>query len=277
EQRLAISQIMGLIIATSISEMEECLERLRDSCWTQIHHEFPVSPEFVELGEQFFEEEIKHSRMFRRYFQKFAETCGIDPDELRSTLPVVEGTLTEKFLATYTKLGGYTFWWIVAQAEQVFLQIYHSLRPCADILEPLYYDLHRKHFEEEARHAHFPYLMLALMSSRGHGMYSPMHVRADFAIAELVQTAWTVTSMARTRRIQGLKSKHPLFGALASVYPLLEKEPLPRILWRLVTSTPYVSGLANPSGHKKILSFAREIGAYSVPYPLTETTKVVKY
>ena len=172
----------------------------------------------------------------------------------------MEGTLTEKFLATYTKLGGYTFWWIVAQAEQVFLQIYHSLRPCADILEPLYYDLHRKHFEEEARHAHFPYLMLALMSSRGHGMYSPMHVRADFAIAELVQTAWTVTSMARTRRIQGLKSKHPLFGALASVYPLLEKNRCHASCgaW---SHPPYVSGLANPSGHKKILSFAREIGA----------------
>ena len=54
EQRLVISQMMGLIIARCVTEMEECLVRLRPLCWEKLKRKFPVSPEFNELGDQFF-------------------------------------------------------------------------------------------------------------------------------------------------------------------------------------------------------------------------------
>ena len=56
EQRLAISQAMGMIIGACIYEMEESLIRLRKECWEDYHRDMPVSPEFEELGDQFFGE-----------------------------------------------------------------------------------------------------------------------------------------------------------------------------------------------------------------------------
>ena len=277
EERLAISQMMGLIIATAICEMEECLARLRKECWDDFHARWPVSPEFQELGDQFFEEEKKHSAAFRRYMKKFAEAANVDLASLTEVLPSIHGTKTEWILRNNLKGGGQMFWWIVASVEQEFLLLYHSLVPFKARLEPLYFQLHQKHFEEEVRHAPFPYLMLELLTTRNSSIGNQIRVRSDLALAEVLQSIWTINSLAKTRKVKKLAEVHPFFETLARIYPLLEDRSSILVLWQLFTSTPYVSSLVNPQSHHKLLRFAKKFGAISIPFPLYSPSDFVKY
>ncbi|MEW6056787.1 MAG: hypothetical protein AB1540_09240 [Bdellovibrionota bacterium] len=276
EERLAISQMMGLVIAAAICEMEESLIRLRSVGWDQLAAKYPVNPEFVELGEQFFAEEEKHSEAFRRYLKKFADTAGIEFEVLREVLPVIESTKTEFILRKNLELGGYSFWWIVAQVEQEFLLLYNALAPFKQSLEPLYFDIHRKHFEEEARHASFPYLLLELLITRSTHPLNLVHQKADLMVSQLLQAMWTVNSLSRLKKLKKIKQKHPLFDALLKVYPLFEKQPVHRIFWGLFTSVPYVSSLVNPFYHRKFLKFTERMGAFSIPFPAPEPAPLLK-
>lgn len=267
EQRLAISQLMGLIIATCICEMEECLLRLKKISWHDILNQYPVSPEFCELGEQFFEEETKHSTAFRRYLHHYAVGLSVDPEELRKTLPLVEKTKSEWMLKKNIEGGGMAFWWIVAQVEQEFLLLYHSMVPHKKNLEPLYFTLHQKHFEEEARHAPFPYLMLELLSTRVQRPLQMVHNKVDLAVSQVLQLFWAGHSLNRSRSVKKLANKAPLFKVIADVMPHLEKQPPWRIIWDFITSAPYVSPLVNPKYHPKISIFAKKMGAWSLPFP----------
>lgn len=277
EERLAISQMMGLIIASSIFELEECLIHLKHECWDKIHRRFPVSPEFTDLGELFFIEERKHSTVFRRYVDKFAEEAGIDPAALRAILPQVRKSKTEFLIKQDLKSGGQSFWWIVAIVEQEFLLIYHALRPFRSVLEPLYFSIHEKHFEEEARHSPFPYLMLDLMKERSSVPLHGLRNRVSLVVAQLLQAAWAVSSLQKIRQINKMKKIHPLFDAFSNALPLLDRLPKGLVLWRLLTNAPYVSSLLNPSAHHKILRFASQSGALTIPFPEYENKKLVNY
>ncbi len=272
EQRLVISQFMGLIISACICEMEEALLRMRKECWQDLHENIPVSPEFIELGECFFEEEKKHSQAFRRYISKFAETTGIDEHTLIDLLPKVENTTSEFILRQNMKQGGQCFWWIVAIVEQQFLTLYHTLRPFKDNIEPLYYDLHQKHFEEEARHAPFPYLVLELLATRNHRITRAMHTKLDLVAAQLIQSAWAIHSLSRIKKIKKLEKEHPFFQTLTSAYPLFESMPPQEIFKDLFTQTPYIGTLLNTGYHKKIIEFSDKLGALSIPFPRFKTT-----
>ena len=114
EQRKAISQMMGLMIATSIFEMEETLIRLKQESLTTLLEKYPVGPEFAELGEQFFDEEVKHSQAFKRYVEMFATKANIDLNTLREVLPLIENTATEAFFAHHLKFGGMLYRRIVS-------------------------------------------------------------------------------------------------------------------------------------------------------------------
>lgn len=267
EQRTAISQMMGLIIATCICEMEECLIRFKKISWIDIINRYPVSPEFFELGEQFFEEEVKHSTAFRRYLHLFSQGLGVDPEDLRKTLPLVEKTKTEWILKKNIERGGLAFWWVVAQVEQEFLLLYHSMAPHKKDLEPLYFTLHQKHFEEEARHAPFPYLMLNLLSTRVKHPFQILHTKIDLALSQGLQLFWAGHSLHRTRAIKKIADKAPLFKIIAEVLPLLEKQPPWKVFWSFLTSAPYVSPLVNPKYHLQISRFSKSLGAWSLPFP----------
>ncbi|MBI3556303.1 MAG: hypothetical protein HY074_08575 [Deltaproteobacteria bacterium] len=277
EERLAVSQIMGLIIAASICEMEECLVRLRKQAYEDVLRRYPVSPEFIELGEQFFLEETKHSEAFRRYMTKFAHATGVNLDDLKTVLPQVERTKTEWFLKKNLEAGGYAFWWIVAEVEQEFLLLYNALAPFRKHIEPLYFDLHRKHFEEEARHASFPYLMLELMITRAPSPRSFLHAKGDLMISQIVQTLWTAQALSRTRALKKLAGKHPIYTALARMQDILEKQPKVRTFWKFFTSAPYVSSLVNPNHHRKFLRFAKKMGSFSIPFPAPTPAPLVDY
>lgn len=277
EERLVISQIMGLIIAASICEMEECLVRLRKVAYEDILKRLPVSPEFVELGEQFFEEEIKHSAAFRRYMTKFAHATGVELEDLKAILPTVESTLTEKLLRKNLSGEGYAFWWIVAEVEQEFLLLYNTLAPFKKTIEPLYFDLHRKHFEEEARHAPFPYLMLELLISRSKTFKGFIHLKSDLVMSQILQTCWTANSLRRVQAVKKLASKNHFFATLARVHDIFEKQPKLRTLWTFFTSVPYVSSLVNPNHHRKFLRFAEKVKSPSIPFPAPAPAHLVDY
>ena len=42
------------MINSSICELEGALERSKKQCWTDVINQYPVSPEFEELGEKTF-------------------------------------------------------------------------------------------------------------------------------------------------------------------------------------------------------------------------------
>ena len=47
-------------------------------------NQYPVSPEFEQLGENFFIEEKKHSDAFELFLEKFAIQTNVSVDELKS-------------------------------------------------------------------------------------------------------------------------------------------------------------------------------------------------
>lgn len=277
EQRLAISQMMGLVIAAAIFEMEECLIRLRRESWETLRDRMPVGPEFTDLGELFFQEEIKHSTAFKRYTGRYAQALGVELPELLAVLPSLENTRTEKLLRVDCKTSGKTFWWIVANVEQEFLRIYHSLRPFKAQLDPLYFEIHQRHFEEEARHAPFPYLVLDLLAERSPQPFRAIHRRADVAAAQVLQTLWTLSSLRRLKGVKKFAGKHPFFDTLISAFPILESMPAPQVVWKLLTTTPYVSTLVNLNSHTKVTEAAQAQGALVLPFPEHDPKPLVKY
>lgn len=274
EQRLAISQAMGLVICVSTYEMEECLIRLRYECWDSIYRAYPVSPEFIELGERFFEEEKKHSETFKRFVNLYAQQAGLEVDDLLGLLPCVEGTKSELFLKRNMQNHGQCFWWIVAGVEQQFLSIYHAIHPFADKLDPLYHCIHRKHFEEEALHASFPYLMLELLNERNKSFLSRMRSKFDLATSQALQLGWSISSLNRFKKVKDLAHKHPFYETLASCIPLFEKLPPHVTFWKIMTQAPYVSGLVNPTSSRHMLRYANRRGTFVLPFPLVEPIRL---
>lgn len=281
EQRLAVSQAMGLVIVACICEMEDCLLRLKKECWEDVCDRYPTNPEFMALGEMFFAEEHKHTTAFHRYLMMFSHTLGVDGDTLKEILPTVAGTKSEYILRKNIQKGGQVFWWIVATVEQEFLHLYKCLHPFQKSLEPLYYALHRKHFEEEARHAAFPYLMLELLRSRSGSRFRPVRKwiqnKGDYVFSQLLLSTWTVDSLRRMKRLKRLKQVHSFFSVLSSVYPHFEKNSTSRMLWGVFTSVPYVSALINPFNHSKVVNYARGRGALSAPFPQPMPEVLVDY
>lgn len=277
EQRLAISQMMGLLIAASIFEMEESLIRIKSECFLKPFDRYPVGPEFLNLGEQFFAEEVKHSEVFKRYFYLFSEKLGVDPVDFLAILPQVRSSNTEAILKFHANQGGHAFWWIVAIVEQEFLEIYRKLKPHAAKLDPLYYKLHQLHFEEEMRHAPFPLMMLDFLNKTENKPLHYLFGKFDLVTAQILQGTWTLLSIRKLRKIKKFKGKDPFFDILIDMLPQMEQQNTLHIMYKLFTQTPYVSTFVNPEGTAKILKFAKDQGKFSLPFPGIDTSEAVDY
>src|SRR4029078_6172007 len=92
-QRMAISQLMGLVINSTIAEMEDVIHKLKDTAWNTLLRKYPVNPEIRALGELFCEQERKHSRAFDRYIQLFCDAQGIARSDLDRLVPKAFGSL----------------------------------------------------------------------------------------------------------------------------------------------------------------------------------------
>lgn len=267
EQRLAVSQMMGLVMASAICEMEESLMRLKHKGWDDIMENHPVNPEFLALGEQFFIEEEKHAASFRRYIHRFCHDMGLDPEELRSILPLVEQTKTEWFLEKNLNNGGVAFWWIIAEVEQEFLYLYHAMRPFASKLEPLHFAVHKRHFEEEVRHLNFPHLFLKHLAAQQDGGMIGALRKVDLVFAQSLKMAWTAATVKKLMLVNKKKETHEFYRVLSTTLPILKEQNIFEMSWNLIVKTPYISSFMNHRYHTKFSHIIEELDVWTLPFP----------
>ncbi len=275
EQRLALSQFMGLVVNATISEMEDALPKLKDCAWARILRDYPANPELEELGEMFFDEEAKHARAFAKYLDTFCNSTGIEKPQLDALLPKAFGSFFQKAITANAFAGGHAFWWVVASVEEVSIGIYQQMHKHKDAIDPLYMQLHRRHLEEEARHANYAYLMLGLVQKSSPSFKRMLHKKADFVFAQIVGAPWVVTELYKFFRVKDLADKDPFFAVLKSCIPLFEAMPKRELIRRMFFAAPYVSWLLNPTWRETDRVFAKQHGAIVPPIPAPDDVTFV--
>jgi hypothetical protein len=276
-ERKVISQVLGLVIASAIYELEESLLRLKGKTWNKDIKKFPVNPEFEAWGELFYTEEIKHSLSFKRYVEMFANDLGVEYSDLQKILPVVENSVAEKCIDTLCSSGSYSYWWLAIIVEQEFLHMFRMMENFKPIMDPLYFDLHFKHYEEERRHASFPYFMLELLFDRDHRLVAKVHQKMDLAICQSLMASWTIGSLQKLENAKKLKEKHPFFADLSKIIETYDKNSWVEIIWRLFTKSPYISSLIHPRSHKAVENLAKQKSALILDFPSLKEEKLTTY
>lgn len=267
DQRLALSQWMGLVINSTVSEMESVINMLRDSAWARVLRNYPINPEMEELGVLFFEEEEKHSRAFNRYNQLFCEQEGIAPDDLATLLPRAWGSSFLHATLKNANAGGGAFWWAVATVEEVSIQLYKELHQSKSKVDPLYFELHLRHLEEESRHRNYAFLMLEVMGRARVGWKQSLLAKTDLLTAQCLTTGWVLAELQKIHGVKRLQHRHRFFKTLNSCLPLLEKLPKWELLRRLFVSAPYLSVILNTRHHAQTIEEAARRGALGMPFP----------
>lgn len=265
EQRIALSQLMGLIVNHTISEMEESLPKLKYHAWEKVLDLYPCAPEVRELGEMFFEEEAKHARVFGKYMHTFAEETGIDLKDLKALLPSAYGSQFQKRVIKNAERGGHAFWWVVTGVEEVSIEIFHAMSEHKQEIDPLFYQIHEKHMEEEARHANYAHLMLNLIAKSPYG--KAIFRKKDLILGQLLPIPWVISELSKIKNVKQFAHKHPFFETLASTLPLMSKLSSIEILRRIHMSAPYVSWLINPTWRRYHHSPSRNLGSWRMPFP----------
>jgi hypothetical protein len=267
KQQLALSQLLGLIINTAVAEMEDIIGRLKQIAWVNILKSYPVNPEMWELGELFFIEEKKHSLAFSKYVDVFCETSGIKRETLMKILPQAYGTLFLKVMKLNAQMGGHAFWWVVAAVEEVSIEIFKEINKHKDKIDPLFYEVHIRHMEEESRHHNYAFLMLEVIEQKRKSWHSFIHQKMDLLFAQLFNTGWVITELNKVFDAEKYKDEHPFFETIASCLPLFQKMPKIELAKRLFISAPYISLVLNTRHHKKTVLTAKKQAAWSFPFP----------
>ncbi|MEZ0373003.1 MAG: diiron oxygenase [Candidatus Sericytochromatia bacterium] len=276
QQRVMISQYLGLVVASIISEFEVILTRLKKAAWDIPSKKYPVNPELLALGEEFFVQEHKHSQAFERFIRIFAEEVNVSYEELLSTLPRFNYQYLDALYSVNAMFGGMGVWWMVAAVEEMSILIYLDLRKHQDELDPLYLTLHRRHFEEEARHASFAFLMLELLHSRNQKLHSRLLKKTDFMVNELVSINWllgeTVTCLPNILR---LRKRHPFFRDLSRLFPLIMQHNPMQMVKDIFTTAPYVSLLMNPADYPQVSKSLKKHGVFNLFQNRRQTNELV--
>ncbi len=268
EQRRALSQYLGLVINGTISEMEGVIHKLKDVAWNQVLRRYPVNPEMWELGELFFEEEIKHSRMFGRYNEEFCKASGVDEAQLKTLLPRAFGSWFQKAVIANSNGGGHAFWWLVASAEEVSIEIYRAIHRHRETMDPLYHLIHKKHLEDESRHRNYAFLMLDVIERSGaSSLKERFHRKTDLLFSQLFSTGWVVTELTKIFESKRLKREHPFFETLATCLPLVRKVPLHDLVRKLFVTAPYISLVLNTRNHPHTIETAEARKVLRFPFP----------
>lgn len=273
EQRLAISQFMGLIVASTVSQLEMVALKLKGPTWEKPLRKYPINPEFVNLGEQFYAEEEKHSRAFDKYIDKFAGALNIEPEQLRNFLPSANKTLIKKLYSLNAELGGSALWWLVAAVEEESILFYKLIHQSRFDIDPLYYQIHRCHYEEESRHASYAPMMLEFHHQFSTRLQKNVFAKVEFLMAEVLNMTWTFNQLIKLKSLKSLESKHPFFEVMYSTVDLLKGQSPLQILHQLFTSAPYISSNLHLSAHQHVQEMLLRYGAFKMPLP--ETKQVV--
>jgi hypothetical protein len=277
EQKIALSQLLGLIVNATIAEMESVAHKIRDTAWRDILNSYPVNPEMYELGEQFFLEEAKHAQLFNRYNRKFCDDTGVSINDLQLIIPQAYGAIFQKAIYANAKAGGHAFWWVIAVVEEVSLIIYQQLHSHRQNLDPLFYQIHRRHFEEESKHTNYAFMMLELIKTRNKSLKQKVHLKIDRLYSDFFSTAWVLTELHKIWRVRDIASRHPFFATLASCLPLLEKLSSFELAQRLFISAPYISFILNRKHHKLSQQMAKNHKALGIMFPNPKPAKTSAY
>ena len=274
EQRLALSQYLGLVINGTIAEMEGVIHKLRDVAWAEILRQYPVNPEMWELGELFFDEETKHARMFGRYNVLFCQALGIDEGALHALLPKAFGSFFQKAIIANARAGGHAFWWLVAAAEEVSIEIYRQIHKHRAGMDPLYHLIHKRHLEDESKHRNYAFLMLELIEARNAGVRTYFHRKTDLLFAQAFSTGWVIAELSRVFESRKLQKVHPFFKRLASCLPLVRKVSRLELVRRLFVTAPYISLVLNTRNQPLTTGAAEEQKVLKFPFPKPHPARV---
>jgi hypothetical protein len=265
EQRLVISQLMCLIVAATISELEDVALQLKIPTWEKVLRKYPVNPEIYELGKHFYEDEQKHSRAFKRYIDLFAESVNIDPIDLKCFLPKGEQSLSSKIYKLNSLAGGMAVWWLIAAVEEESILIFDYMKNMKGDVDPLYYQLHKCHYEEEIRHKSYASIMLKINQDFARTPQALLFKKLDFIIAEILNITWTFNQLFKIKQLKKLSNHHPFFKTLAGLSEILENRSSLEVINTLFTSAPYISQTMHLSEHQHIKSMLDRFGAINLP------------
>lgn len=274
-QRKVLSQLMGLIVNATISEMEEVAGKLKSVAWRRVLNDFPVNPEMEELGELFFEEEEKHSQLFRKYNETFLKQTGIEANDLDRILPKAFGSSFQTAIKKNAEFGGHAFWWVVALVEEVAVLIYQQMYRHRRKVDPLFYQIHRKHFEEESKHTQYAFMMLQIINDKCHTLKDHTFKRTDLLFSEVFSTSWVLSELHKIFEVESLKDKHPFFMELSTCLPLLKQMPASEVVRRLFISAPYISLILNRNYHQLSLASAVQHKALKFYYPKPKLSETI--
>lgn len=267
EQRRVFSQFLGLLINATIAEMEAAIDRLKQVAWADLLRRYPVNPEMEALGELFFEEEKKHARAFVRFQETFCAQTGVSKDDFDRLMPKAVGSFLFSTIRSNAAKGGFAFWWIVAAVEEVSVQVYQTMHKHQPTLDPLYFTVHRRHLEDEARHRNYAFLMLELAHQSPTSWKRRLLHKTDFLLAQGLTASWMLTEFQRFYTVSDLQSKHPFFATLASCVPALKSLRPWEIVRRLFVTAPYVSFVLNTHHQRQTVRFAEKFGIWKLPLP----------
>lgn len=251
-ERLAVSQLLGLMAVQAIAEHERVMGAVQDLCWRLPVRKAGLSPDVIALGDQFFAEEAKHARAFGRYVETFASVHGIPRDALAAILPTYshDSWFTRLFRAN-ARFGGRAIWWLVLMTEEESIDLHRRIGSSGTPVEPLFRRLNELHFEEERRHSGYSPLMLRTLSAPS-TLLGRVLARTDYAFAVVLHAAWVLCQMRRATRVAEHAHRHPFFAAVASVFTKLNRKPVLRRLTIVLNEVPYASELLRPGRHPGI-------------------------
>ena len=269
EERLALSQLTGLFVNAAISEMESVIDKLRVCAWKRCLKNFPVNPEIEALGELFFEEELKHAHLFRKFNHLFCEKMGLDSNELATILPQTYGSKFLDRIVSNAKAGGHAFWWVVASVEEVSIAVFQEMVGHEADIDPLFYDIHRRHMEEEVRHSNYAFLILDLIHQGPKGIRDTFFSKTDLILAQITSNAWILSELQKIWRVKDLvqKSGHPFYQKICRTLSHFGKIPSRQLPSVLYCEAPYLSLFLNLRHHKMTLSKAHSSNTPHLPLP----------
>ncbi len=239
--RLTLSQLFGIVVAYVFSDAERFLNATREELRDDFERLFAGHPVLLDLGAQFFDEERKHAEMFRRYIGRWLAARGLDPDAFLAEQPRFADSWQHRVILRDAARGGLAFWWLVLLAEEESPLIYRHLEDAAGEIEPLYLRIHRKHFEEEARHATFAYTAMAYLADRNPGVGRALRRRTGVVLAQLLQWSFMATGLLRTRQARRRGPSHPWLTAVETAMAKVERLPAGH-LWRVLLREPTLLG-----------------------------------
>lgn len=278
EEKRALSQLMGLIVAATISELELVATTLKKPCFLEIYNKYPVNPEMLGLGEQFFKEEQKHATAFQKYIDLFATALAVEPKVLKSFLPSAQNSFFIRSLYKLNaKAGGMALWWLVAAVEEESILIYRHINANTGTGDPLYEKLHRCHFEEEVRHKSFACMMIEMVNQISKTPNTLVFKKVDFLMAKTLNIGWTFNQLLKTRKLKSLKNHHPFFFHITNILNKLDHYRPLDLVNILFKDSPYISSALHMSENTHIKYMLDKHKSFNISLPSTnlkvKTTK----